>query len=305
MMRKNFCFLILFALVAIFGAGCAPYDEVGLGEVDVVRKGATFRTEGGGVQPTALLPGTHKLAGITVKAAGFHIPTVPKRIQLDTLEVVMSKMNNQRVKFDPWLLVQQNAQLAPSTFANFKSWEDVIERLFRDETMRILGQLDVGIDLDAIGQQKIDTNDGEASEDTSELADRWKIAQQIRDATEESFRRSYPEFADNIFILAAGFGDVDFPEAILRAGEAAVAESYKTLQLKESRKVKSLENAIRVAESENDVEAFAIEANAMTDDVLRYLGSDIVESMVLDPKVNATLIVPLDDQGHITWFQAD
>jgi regulator of protease activity HflC (stomatin/prohibitin superfamily) len=282
-------------------SGCGTYEDVGLGEGGVQRLGAFLRSEGGGVDSGKVTtPGANKIADAMTDVQAYRISHTPVVITLDSLVIPMTTMKNQRLTWDLDLLVSQDLEKLADTFVNFKNWPEQLQRVFRKAVFEVISPLDLGLDVDSLAEGEDVPSAGANSFDN-----RYVIAERLRARTEQLFEEDFPNFTGNFHFLGVAIKNVDYPKPVLAAFERAVAESYESHVLTVEAEIADLDGQIRVRESAADVDAFAIEAASMNRCVMDYLSIDLIERFMEDENTDVTVMIPLDESGHIEWFHSD
>ena len=296
-MKKLFVSIFILALMSSVGS-CGKFEETGLGEVQAVRLGAGFRTEGGGVVEHVLWGGTDEVAGFTTEYNSELICYTP-RTDVQRIDVVMNSMKNQQLKFDVGLDYMIMPDKGWILFSDFKSYDTEIRRKFREAALNILGGLNLNMDLDNL-TEGVQVTANVDEEDSFEKRD--VVAKRILEQFKTSFADAYPDYNQCFYFIGATANNVEFPGEVLKKMEEAVAQQYKTAELEIEKQVRAVENDIRSAKAKSTNEASKIEAGALTDDVIDFLSLDSMENLITNKAIDMTLIIPLDERGGISWF---
>lgn len=285
--------MVLVSLTFIFTGCKSEYSEVGLSEAAVVNKSAWGRGEGGGIMDTSFLAGTHEVGGSRENSTTTIIPTSPRTINLATFSIMMEKMKRQVLTFDLRLTYMLNPNLIWNTYKNFKSYDQEINKAFKDASQQVLNKIDMGLKMD----------DGLGNKDVkNEFADRLLIADKILNETKDIFNNRFPEYKDNFYFITTSINNVEFPKKVLETFEKAVAQRYKTYVMEIESKIKAKKNLLKKMDSESDMEAFAIEGGIVSDAVIEYISLDLVSEMVQNPEIDLVIVIEMDEEGNLIWF---
>lgn len=292
---KNLMNIAIMVFGVILGmTSCSHYDDTQLSEVTVSKRGAFWRTEGGGVDSLPRMAGCNKIADPFVEVETFDEQYSPKTITVQ-LSVVMVKMQNQSMDWWPTLNYSKNPNRYPHVFANFKNYNEQIEKVFRETCMGYLSKLDVVTDIDSTNTKKKGTTDVE---------DLWKISQELLEQTKINFSKQFPEFKEDFNFNFVTISDYQLPGRIKTSFANVAAQRYKTqLQYYESEKGK-LEADLKTMDSDADLAAFTKEAGNINNDVLQYYAFDLITKFAEDKQTHTTIVFPMDEQGNVLWFQA-
>jgi regulator of protease activity HflC (stomatin/prohibitin superfamily) len=292
---KNLILAILAFGVIIGMTSCANYDDTQLGEVTVAKKGAFIRTEGGGVDSIARMAGCNYIADPFIEVETFDEQYTPKTINIQ-MDVVMAHMQNQSMTWNMTLNYSKNPYRYPHVFANFKTYNEQIEKVFRETCMNYLSKLDVVSDIDSLGTKGKKTG--------TDVENLWNLSKEVLAQTKDNFVRQFPEFKDDFNFNFAVIANYSLPERIRTSFEKVAAQRYKTkLQSYESEK-KKLEADLKTMDSDADLAAFSKEAGNVNNEVLQYYSFDLIEDFMADENTHTTIFIPMDKYGNILWFQA-
>lgn len=283
----------IFAVLVLVGlASCNHYTETGAGEVTVVRKGSTFRTEGGGVDSISYMAGTHKVGTFSMDVKAFNLAYTPRLVIIKDLSVMMKSMKNQAMDWTLSLAYSTDPRSMPKIFANFKSSDVEIEKLFREISMSYLTDLNIVVSVENDIQVKSDLDDQNAVADT--------LLQLMRQA----FSQRFPEFKNDFFFAGVSIGNYTWPPDLIRSFELVAAERYKTEKKKYESQVKNLKADLKTLDSEADLAAFSREGTNVSNEVLQYYSYDLLKDAMRDKNTKTTLYIPMDNYGNILWFQS-
>lgn len=288
--------------VMLLTSGCAKYREVGLGEVLVVEKGATFRSTGGGFEDSTRMAGTHMIAGASVTADSYRVPYTPQSIVLDNLPIVMKYMNNQTLKFKLTLTFLVNPVRAWNVVKNFRAYEQEIRGLYQESAIRVLHKLNMGLDLNVFSGEAEGGEQQQKNDEGLDFSSREKIAGMIMQDFRANFARKYPQFRADFVFIDSALNDVEFTGDILRKFESAVAKQYETEVSRYESMLADINGQIDVARSEADLAAYDIEAGALTDEVLLYQANDLRDELVKNPNIEVEMYMLVNEDGTLSQF---
>lgn len=293
--------LPLLAGLVMTTIGCSQYSDTGLGQSGVLQRGAAFRSSGGGIDSLVHAPGAHRDGGFTVEVTPRNIMYTPRMIMLREMPVIMKNMNNQQLKFNLGLQCMLNPRKTWYVHKNFRNYEQELKTLFRLSSNRILERLDIGLDLDSNGAE----NDGTVkAKKPVELSfdSREAVSKRILDDFKKSVAQRYPEFVDCFVFPGVTLNNVEFNAEVLKHFEAAVAKHYEMEISKYRTQKADIKGKIDVAASEADLEAYSIEAGALTDEVLAYMANDLQDELVENRNIKVDVWWILDDDGTLSQF---
>ncbi len=293
--------LVLLAIFAL--SGCDNYIETGLGEVSVIRLGAAWRSEGGGVQKEVKNAGTEYICGPTVNYEAFKVAYTPHTVTLANMPVIMTAMKNQELKFTMSMTYMKNPLKASTLINDFKSSSQEITKIFNESCLKILSTLDMGLDMNIYSESGMETQTEKKKISKLSFDHREDVAKAVMDDFLDNFSRQYGQYRDCFFFIDVAVGNVDFDKKVLTELEKAVAKQYEGEELKYRKQLEDIRGQIRVAQSEADLEAYGTEAGALDQEVLSYMGNDLVDQFVNNKSIDTVLYIPLDSEGNISWFK--
>lgn len=275
--------------VLLLVTACGQYGDTLPGQRSVITKGAGWMAEGGGVVDTVFQPGCHYLASGNVKVTQQNYSTGLQYLPLKDLQVTMPKMKDAKIYADIYLLVQLNPNKLTNTYANFRTWNTKILSIGETVSKRILPNYDFSLARDSSG--------------LGPLAQRFKIAEEIRQGVITEFARSYPEFKDNFTLHAVVLGDITFPENIRQALARVAIEKYYLELAKVDKTVAVIEQEVKAEETRNDLDALGKESGTMSPALLNFLSQDLLTTLMSKNEGTVKLVITVDKNGTPTMFK--
>jgi hypothetical protein len=289
-MKQNRFWAMTLVVLSLTLISCNQYMEVLPGEYAVPTKGATWRSEGGGVDSVSHLAGTHYIAGPTEDVKVTKVQYAPKVLVAD-LKIPMKLMQNQEIHVQASLSVMQNPNLGWITVQNFSAWEEKAMTAFRNVLIReIGGKINISLSAD-----KDSTSD--------HFNDRLRLSGEILEATKKEFTSANPGFEKNFFFVAATVNDVDFPPGIVNSIASVAIEKYKTELAKVEKDYNVLAKTIEAEKEQINMEAFGKESESISNALLEDESFNIISALVESPGTETVVVIPLDSDGRIVWFK--
>lgn len=270
--------MLLFLLTS-----CSKYRDTNIGEVTAIRKGATIRTEGGGIDSSVYFAGAHRVAGVTISVEEFKTSYVPQWVSIPGLGVTMPKLKNQKVFFDIGLYMNVNPHKWPNTFSNFKGWNMKIKNLFSSVAIKELGKLAMR------GSGK--------STDVSDFDSREAVADSILNKFIDEYKIQYPQFVNNFFFHKVVLGNIDYPTEIMDNFVSNATEEYLTEKARVEEKVNKVREEYETVNTIIDNEAFASEATNLDPNALEFMWQSLYDKFTQSEDVNVIHIIETDSRG--------
>ncbi len=281
---KNVMFL-LFVAIVLFTSCQGKYYEASPGLVNVITKGAGFRTEGGGLIDSTYFLGTHRIGGWTTRVTISTLPTNARWLVMNDMSVVIPAMQNQAVTVDASIMVMPTPTHMPSISSRMPRWETKVYTSFETVIKKVI---------------QAETKAFDASNAESAVLNRQLLSKKILEGTVREFHENNPGFQDDFSFIAVVIGDVTYPGYITE-GYAKVAQADYKLELEKIKKsTEVLQEELEAKDLESDLQAYAREGGVMSQQLLKFKSQDIMKGLLKNE--NATVVMKINPDGSIDWF---